>query len=152
MFPRQTTGSYVFRRREYSMWPGMRWQNNNTIYYYISYIDVNCVLTIHLPGCHVLCHRNACAYHTVSNSLAFLRGEERQSIIRTNWKQLLIIGAFVRFNLHQWSLVYLMFSLACWKWLHWMWNCCQKKLSRDKTRTGLEQRSSDTKHRKTTVS
>ena len=60
-------------------------------------------------------------------------------------------SAFVCFNLHEWSLVYLMFSLACWKWLHWMWNCCQKTTFnlRDNTSTGLEQRSSDAKHRKT---
>ena len=46
----------------------------------VFHIVVNCVQTIHLPGCHVLCHRNALGHHTDSNSLAFWRGEERQSM------------------------------------------------------------------------
>ena len=51
--------------------------------YYTSilHIDVNCVLIpfIYL-GCHVLCHRNSLGHHTDSNWLAFLSGEERQSM------------------------------------------------------------------------
>lgn len=68
----------------------------------------------------------------------------RNATIRNSNQLETAIGAFVCFNLHQWSLVYLMFFLACWKWPH---GGCQKTAFNliDNTSTGLEQRSSDAK-------
>ena len=122
MFPRQTTGSYVFRRREYSMWPGMRWQNNNTISLWIvhwcqlcsnhSFTWLSCLMSqecLCLPHC-----QQFASIFERGGKTVYGRQEMMQSEIRTNWKQLLMIGgAFARFELHQWSLVYLMLFLAC---------------------------------------
>ena len=80
------------------------------LYYYISHIDVNCVLTIHLPGCHayvtgmlMLTTLSAIRWHFEGGGkTVYGRQEMMQSEIRTNWKQLLMIGgAFVHFELHQ---------------------------------------------------
>ena len=71
-------------------------------------------------------------------------GQTRNATIRNSNQFETAIGAFVCFNLHQWSLVYLLFFLACWKRPH---VGCQKTAFNliDNTSTGLEQRSSDAK-------
>ena len=117
----------------------------------ILHIDVNCVLTIHLPGCHVLCHRNALGHHTDSNSLAFLSGEERQSMADNkcyNQKFEAIRNSCWCFRVFQSSPVKPCVSPVFPRLLKMTPCGVSKKIAFnliDNTSTGLEQRSSDAK-------
>ena len=108
MFPRQTTWWVFCQRVLHVTWIT------------ILHIDVNCVLTpfiylvvmSYVTGILLVTTLTAIRWHFWEGRKESL-WQTRNDTIRNSNQFETAIGAFVCFNLHQWSLVYLMFYLAC---------------------------------------